>query len=410
MPLLMAEPPMRMTWNFHTAGQLVFGNGAARQLGGLLAKRKLRRAFVVTDKQLMAAGIAPQVMQSLTEASLSTHLFDEGAAEPSIEVAVKAAEWAKAFQPDCIVGVGGGSNMDLAKIVAVLVTHGGSPEKYFSFGNVPGPVLPLACVPTTAGTGSEVSHAAVLTDTANKMKVSTLSNFLRPALAVVDPELTLTCPPKVTADSGIDALTHAIEAYTAIDYPRLDMSLDEDVAYQGKHPLGDCLAEKAISLIGRHLVTVVKDGSNRAAREGMSLAATLAGMAFSNCAVALVHALEYPLGGAIHVSHGAGNGLLLPYVMRFNLPERKAAFARIAELLGEDISGMTEDTAAERAIAAVDRLRSEIGIPHRIRDIGGKRDQLPEFAAKAFAIKRLMAVNPRQASEADLLGILEAAY
>ena len=401
---------MRTTWNFHTAGQLVFGNGAVQQLGGLLAKRKLRRAFVVTDKQLMAAGIAPQVMQSLTEASLSTHLFDEGAAEPSMEVAVKAAEWATAFQPDCIVGVGGGSNMDLAKIVAVLVTHGGSPEKYFSFGNVPGPVLPLVCVPTTAGTGSEVSHAAVLTDTANKMKVSTLSNFLRPALAVVDPELTLTCPPKVTADSGIDALTHAIEAYTAIDYPQLDMSLGEDVAYQGKHPLGDCLAEKAISLIGRHLVTVVKDGSNRAAREGMSLAATFAGMAFSNCAVALVHALEYPLGGAIHISHGAGNGLLLPYVMRFNLPERKAAFARIAELLGEDISGLSEDAAAERAISAVDCLRSETGIPQRIRDIGSKRNQLPEFAAKAFAIKRLMAVNPRPASEADLLGILEAAY
>jgi alcohol dehydrogenase class IV len=275
---------------------------------------------------------------------------------------------------------------------------------------VPGPVLPLVCVPTTAGTGSEVSHAAVLTDTANKMKVSTLSNYLRPALAIVDPELTFTCPSKVTADSGIDALTHAIEAYTAIDYPQLDQSLGEEVAYQGKHPLGDCLAEKAISLIGRHLVAVVKDGSNREAREGMSLAATLAGMAFSNCAVALVHALEYPLGGAIHVSHGAGNGLLLPYVMRFNLPERKGAFARIAELLGENIRGLSEDAAAERAFVAVERLRSEIGIPRRIRDIGGKREQLPEFAAKAFAIKRLMAVNPRPASEADLLGILEAAF
>lgn len=401
---------MRTTWNFFTAGQLVFGNGAARQLGVLLSRRKLRRAFVISDKQLVAAGIALQVLQSLTEASLSTHLFDEGAAEPSIEVAVRAAEWGTAFQPDCIVGLGGGSNMDLAKIVAVLVTHGGAPDNYFGFGNVPGPVLPLVCVPTTAGTGSEVSHAAVLTDTANKMKVSTLSNYLRPALAVVDPQLTFTCPPKVTADSGIDALTHAIEAYTAVDYPLLDASLGDEVAYQGKHPLGDCLAEKAIELIGRHLVTAVKDGANAAAREGMSLAATLAGMAFSNCAVALVHALEYPLGGSLHVSHGAGNGLLLPYVMRFNLPERKAAFARIAELLGENISGLSEDDAATRAITAVDRIRSEIGIPQRIREIGGKREQLAEFAAKAFAIKRLLAVNPRRATEADLLGIIEAAY
>lgn len=401
---------MRTTWNFHTAGQLVFGNGAAQQLGELLAKRGLKRAYVLTDKHLVAAGIAPQVLRSLQEASVNTDLFDEGTAEPSIDVAVQAAARAKAFQPDCVLGVGGGSNMDLAKIVAVLVTHGGSPEKYFSYGNVPGPVLPLVCVPTTAGTGSEVSHAAVLTDTANKMKVSTLSNFLRPSLAVVDPELTYSCPVKVTADSGIDALTHAIEAYTAIDYPNLDMSQGNDVAYQGKHPLGDCLAEKAIALIGQHLVAVVKDGSNKAAREGMALAATLAGMAFSNCAVALVHALEYPLGGAIHVSHGAGNGLLLPYVMRFNLPERKAAFARIAELLGENISGLSEDGAAEKAISAVERLRTEIGIPSRIRDIGGKREQLPEFATKAFAIKRLMAVNPRHASEADLLGIFEAAY
>ena len=401
---------MRTTWNFFTAGQLVFGCGAAGQLGGLLARRKLYRVFVITDKQLVKAEIAPRIMNYLTEASLSTHLFDEGEAEPSIEVAVRAAEWATAFKPDCIVGLGGGSNMDLAKIVAILVTHGGSPANYFNFGNVPGPVLPLVCVPTTAGTGSEVSHAAVLTDTANKMKVSTLSNFLRPSLAVVDPELTFTCPPKVTADSGIDALTHAIEAYTAVDYPLLDQSLGAEVAYQGKQPLGDCLAEKAIELIGRHLVTAVKDGANRAAREGMSLAATLAGMAFSNCAVALVHALEYPLGGSLHVSHGAGNGLLLPYVMRFNLPERKAAFARIAELLGEEIGGLSEDAAAERAIKGVDRIRSEIGIPQRIRDIGGEREQLPQFAAKAFAIKRLLAVNPRRASEADLLGILEAAY
>src|SRR5688500_3171838 len=142
--------------------------------------------------------------------------------------------------------------MDLAKIVAVLVTHGGSPEKYFSFGNVPGPVLPLVCVPTTAGTGSEVSHAAVLSDTANHIKVSTLSNFLRPALAVVDPALTDGCPQQVTADSGIDALTHAIEACTAIDFEQLDAKDGDPVAYSGRHPLGDCLAEKAISLIGQH--------------------------------------------------------------------------------------------------------------------------------------------------------------
>jgi alcohol dehydrogenase class IV len=298
----------------------------------------------------------------------------------------------------------------LAKIVAVLVTHGGRPEKYFSFNNVPGPVLPLVCVPTTAGTGSEVSHAAVLTDTANQIKVSTLSQFLRPAIAVVDPELTMTCPPKVTADSGIDALTHAIEAYTAVDYSQLEAKDGDPVAYEGRTPLGASLAEKAFELIGQHLVAAVRDGKNRAAREGMALAATLAGLAFSHCAVALVHALEYPLGGALHCSHGAGNGLLLPYVMRFNLPTRQAAFARIAELLGEDTRGLSEKDSAERAVISVEKIRAAIGIPQRIRDIGGKREQLPAFAAKAFAIKRLLAVNPRPVSEADLLGILEEAF
>lgn len=300
--------------------------------------------------------------------------------------------------------------MDLAKVAAVVHSHGGEPADYFGWDNVPGPVLPLICVPTTAGTGSEVSHAAVVTDTANQIKVSTLSNYLRPALAVVDPDLTLTCPRKVTADSGIDALTHAIEAYTATDFDQLALQPGETSAYEGRFPLGECVAEKAIELIGRHLVNAVNAPHDRAAREGMALAATLAGIAFSNCAVALVHALEYPLGGALHCSHGAGNGLLLPYVMRFNLPERKPAFARIAALLGENIAGLNQDQAAERAITAVEKLQPAIGIPQRIRDLGGTPDQLPRFAEKSFAIKRLLLVNPRRATQQDLLEILQAAF
>ncbi|HEX5106009.1 MAG TPA: iron-containing alcohol dehydrogenase, partial [Pirellulaceae bacterium] len=364
---------------------------------------------VVTDPQLQAAGLV-RALFPLRDANITTHFFTGGEPEPAVETAVIAAEAARAFRPDCILGLGGGSNMDLAKIVAVLVTHGGEPARYFSFDNVPGPVLPLVCLPTTAGTGSEVSHAAVLTDKANQIKVSTLSQYLRPAIALVDPALTDGCPRQVTADSGIDALTHAIEAYTAIDFDELDAPDGAPVAYEGRYPLGECLAEKAIDLIGQHLITAVQDGKNTAARDGMALAATLAGLAFSNCAVALVHALEYPIGGAVHVSHGAGNGLLLPYVMRYNLPVRAAAFAKIAALLGEKTSGLSEPAAAERSIAAVERIRAAIGIPQRLRDLGVRREQLPGFAAKAFAIKRLMGTNPRQPTEPDLLGILEAAY
>ena len=205
-------------------------------------------------------------------------------------------------------------------------------------------------------------------------------------------------------------MTHAIEAFTAVRFDELDVPADEPFPYDGKQPIGDCLAERAIELIGRHLVKAVLEPDNLAAREGMALAATLAGLAFSNNAVAVVHALEYPIGGALHCSHGAGNGLLLPYVMRFNLPSRTAEFARIAQLLGEDTTGLTESSAAELAITAVERLRSAIGIPQRIRELGGTADQLPTFAKKSFEIKRLMLLNGRQPSEADLLGILQAAF
>lgn len=401
---------MPTTWNFYTAGQLVFGNGAVGQLGALLQRRKIGRVLIVTDKMLVDAGLAEQIRQPIEQAGVTLEVFDGGEPEPSFRAAQAAIDRARDFQPAAILGLGGGSNMDLAKVTSVVYSHGGSFHDYFGFDNVPGPVQPLICVPTTSGTGSEVSHAAVLTDTDNEMKVSTLSNYLRPALAVVDPRLTLTCPKKVTADSGIDALTHAIEAYTAVDFDKMETPPGQGSGYDGRHPLGDCLAEKAIALIAEHLRAAVHEPDNLAAREGMSLAATLAGMSFSNCGVALVHALEYPLGGALHCSHGAGNGLLLPYVMRFNLPERKKTFARIARLLGEDIDGMSEDQAAERAIAAVEKLRGDIGIPARIRELGGTEDQLPLFAEKAFALKRLQWVNPRKSTLDDFVAILKAAF
>jgi alcohol dehydrogenase class IV len=213
----------------------------------------------------------------------------------------------------------------------------------------------------------------------------------------------------VTADSGIDALTHAIEAYTAIDNAHFPLPPGERTVYQGKHPFGDMFAEKAITLIGRHLRKAVADGQNQEAREGMALAATLAGLAFSNVGVAVVHALEYPVGGATHCSHGAGNGLLLPYVMRYNLPGREQEFTRIAEWLGEETAGLSLPAAAERAIAAVERLRADIGIPTRLSELGVKEEQLRLFAEKAFAVKRILRVNPREVSVEALEGILRSA-
>ena len=402
--------PGRDYFNFYSAGRIVFGSGVVRRLPQFVQSWKLRKVLIVTDKILSGVGIVEQVAAPLRAAGIAVELFDGGEPEPSFAVADQAISQAKSFAPDAVIGVGGGSNLDLAKIVAVALTHGGHYTDYFGFDKVPGPIMPLVCIPTTAGTGAEVSHAAVLTDVSNRMKISTLSQFIRPALAVVDPKLTLTCPPRASADSGIDALTHAIEALTAVAYQDLDVPADETFPYDGKQPIGDCLAERAIELIGRHLEAAVREPDNLPAREGMSLAATLAGLAFSNNAVAVVHALEYPLGGELHCSHGAGNGLLLPFVMRFNLPSRISEFAKVARLLGEEVTGLAEEDAAERAIVAVNRLRTAIGIPLRIRDLGGALDQLPGFARKSFAIKRLMLLNGRTPTEADLLQILQAAW
>jgi alcohol dehydrogenase class IV len=394
---------MRTTFSFHSAGTVLFGPGATQQLGDIAIRNRFKRVLVVTDPVLLKAGLVEHVHAPLNEAGIAVEILSGGEPEPSLAAVAKCLGAAREFYPDAVLGLGGGSNMDLAKATALVTAHGGALRDYVGDEKVPAPVLPVVCVPTTAGTGSEVSAAAVLTDTDHQMKVGILSNYLRPRAAVVDPLLTLSCPPKVTADSGIDALTHAIEAYTAVGNAHFPLPQGERSVYQGAHPFGDVLAEKAIALIGQFLRRAVANGQDREAREGMALAATMAGLSFSNVGVAAVHALEYPIGGAVHCSHGAGNGLLLPYVMRFNLPARRERFATIARLLGE-----TEE--AEGAVAAVERLRADIGIPLRLRDLGVRAEQLPELAAKAFAVKRILRVNPRPVTVEDLEGILREAY
>ena len=401
---------MRTTWTFHSAGSLAFGRHAAGQLGDIARRFLARRVFVVTDTVLAKVGIVEAAIRPLRDAGVAVEVFDGGQAEAPLGLIAPCAAAAKRFGPDALLGLGGGSNMDVAKMTAVLLAHGGDARDYLGDDRIPGPTVPLICVPTTAGTGSEVSGAAAFTDTDNAVKVGCLSNHLRPRVAVVDPPLTVSCPPKVTADSGIDALTHAIEAYTAVDNADFPLPPGERSVYQGRNPMGDMFAERAIRLVGAYLRQAVHRGDDLEAREGMALAATLAGLAFSNVGVALVHALEYPVGGATDCSHGAGNGLLLPYVMRFNLPARVAGFARVAEWLGEDVRGLNVDAAAERAVAAVERLRADISIPARLRDLGAREDQLPEFAAKAAAIKRILRVNPRPVTAADCEAIYRAAY
>ncbi len=401
---------MRQQWSFSTAGEIIFGRNTVRQLGQIVRQIGGQRVLVVTDQHLVAAGLLDRVRESLEEVRVAFDVFNGGEPEPRVEAARACIEAARAAGPDTIVGLGGGSNIDLAKTVAIVLKWGGEPADYFGENKVPGPVLPLVAVSTTAGTGSAVSPVAVLTDTERNLKVGISSNTLRPKVALYDPVLTVSCPPKVTAESGIDALTHAIEAYTCVDYHALPVAPDQPVAYSGKFPLADALAERAIQLIGANLRKAVYQGRSLAAREAMHLGALLAGLAFSNAGTAAVHALQYPIGTLTHTSHGLGNGLLLPYVMEYNLPAFPEAFADIARWLGEEVEGLSVWEAAQRSVEAVQRLKADIGIPRALRDIGITEEQLPAIAQAAFGIERLIRNNPRPLSVEALEGILRRAW
>jgi alcohol dehydrogenase class IV len=295
--------------------------------------------------------------------------------------------------------------MDVAKVVAVLLKHGGVPSDYFGFNRVPGPIVPLIAVPTTAGTGSEVSHSAVLTDVQSEVKVSTLSPFLRPISAMIDPSLTDSCPPRITAHSGIDALVHAMEALTNRPFHEMDESTAR--AYDGSYPFTELLAWEAIRTIQKSLERVVHSPDDQFARDSMAYAAMLAGMAFSNSGVGLVHALEYPIGALTHCSHGEGNGLLLPYVMQFNEPACQAAYRHVASIF----TGKPENQChPAEAIEAIEQLQSRIGIRNKLRLLGLRSDQIETVADKAIQIERLMAITARRPTKDDLVTILRNAF
>jgi len=405
----MAQAP----WSFHSAGSLIFGNHAIEQIGDAAMRLRAKRVFIITDTTLEKVGVAEQTRAPLMKAGCTVEIFTGCLPEPPADVIRAATAAAKAFQPDLLVGLGGGSNMDTAKLVAVVLAHGGDPTDWVGDCRIPGPVFPLVCVPTTAGTGSEVSAAAVFTDTAKQIKVSTLSQFLRPLVAIVDPLLTVGCPKQVTADSGIDALTHAIEAFTAVDHDEfLQRPPGGETVYQGRNTMASGMATECIMLVGQYLKRAVQDGSDLEAREKMAYAATLGGLAFSNAGVALVHAMEYPVGGAVHVSHGAGNGLLLPYVMRYNAAVRADEMRSIGLwLAGPSAALQTFQGGVEGAIQIVEKLREEIGIPTKLRQLCVTEEMLPGFADKAFGIKRLMRTNPRMPQSAEeILEIYRAAW
>jgi len=396
-------------WTFHTTGQIIFGPGAVGELESLARQRQMRRVLLITDAPLVRAGLAQKVTAPLQTAGVEVDLFDGGEPEPSLETVAACADRLRAGDYDAAVSLGGGSNIDLGKAAAVVARYGGSPRDYIGENRVPGPIMPLIAVSTTAGTGSEVSAAAVLKDRQAGTKGAILSNLVRPAVALCDPELTLTCPPRLTASAGLDALTHAIEAYTNIDFHATVPPPEGSALYQGKGPLTDIVALRAIELIGAYLERAVHYGDDLEARTQVHLGSLLAGMAFSNAGVGIVHALEYPLGSLAHRPHGEGNALLLPYVMEFNLPARPQAFAAIARAMGEGVQGLTEIQAAMRAVEAVRRLERAVGLPMRLAEIGITAGQIDRIAEAAFGLKRLMLINSRPVALEDLREILRRA-
>jgi len=361
------------------SGRLVFGGGAVAQLPGTLAQLGLMRPLIVTDRGLVNTGIPAQIERLLDDAQIAHVLFDGVEPDPRVEIVHACVAAARAGQCDGLIGLGGGSALDIAKAAAVMLTNEGSIVDYVGIDMIPQPGLPKVLIPTTAGTGSEVSPIAILSDTEAHLKKGIVSPKLYADVAIVDPDLTVSLPPHITAYTGVDALTHAIEAYTN----------------RFAHPLVDTLAIKAIELIGKYLPRAVARGDDAEARYFMSMASMLGGMCLGPVNTGAVHALAYPLGGLYNVPHGVANSLLLPYVMRFNLLSSEARYAQIALALGVRTEHLSSREAAEHAIAAIERLCRDIGIVSRMRDLGVPESAIDPMAEAAMQVTRLLNNNPR---------------
>lgn len=384
--------------------QILFGFGSRGSLPTLAAGHG-KRVFVCCDPFLATTQDFLDVAAGLSAAGLTVAVYTDIVPELPVESVEVASAAAHAFLPDLVIGYGGGSAIDLAKLVALLQVHPGPLSDYYGENKVPAPVLPFIAVPTTAGTGSEVTPVAVVSDSGREFKVGVSSPHLIPRHAVVDPELTMAVPASVTAHAGIDAFVHAVESFTAsVDRPDWESELP---VFAGRNSLSSLLGLEAIRLIGAHLRTAVRDPQDRSAREAMAYGSLLAGMAFGTAGTHLSHALQYPIGALSHTPHGLGTGLLLPYVLQACLPFAEDELALIAEALG--VRKDTDAASARAAIAEIDSLVSDIGIPRTLAEIGILREQLPRVTTLSLTISRLVNNAPVEPSEELVSSILTAA-
>lgn len=395
-------------WDFSMSDQIKFGDGAVDELHGELVERDVGHLLVVTDEQLRETGVVDTVLDSVSS-DIAVDVFDDVEPDPGIDVYGAALDAASQISPDAIVGIGGGSSMDVAKVAGALV--GGEAEilKYIAPPIGGGEPVPdsntlVVAVPTTAGTGSESSPAAVVSLPERELKVGISSRHIYPDLAVVDPLLAVSLPPAITASSGMDALTHAIESYVTRRY---DTKAAPDTPadrpnYGGRTAMTDLYAEKAIDLIGGSLRQAVNNGSDVDARRDMALGSLFAGISFTNAGLGATHAMAYPVAGENHTPHGITVAVMLPSVMRYNASTVAERYGRVAELLGEDVEGFSTHERGERAAVAVERLSEDIGIPSGLTELGVDPADVPRLAEKTEEIQRLLVGNPRRVERDDL--------
>ena len=378
------------------AGRVHFGPGVSAKAGELAKAAGAESALIVTDENMERLGMAERIAESLRKAGVDVSLFAGVEPEPSVETTDSAAAIARERKVKAVIGLGGGSSMDVAKAVSVLVTNEGSAAKYQGLGLVRNPGVMKIMIPTTAGTGSEVTFTAVLIRKSDGVKGGINSDYLYPEISLLDPELTVSMPAHVTASTGMDALAHALEAYTSLK----------------ASSFSDMFAEGALTRIGRWLRIAAFNGRNLEARGEMMLAALFGGVALANAGVTACHALAYPLGGMFGVPHGVANALLIPHVARWNAPASPGRFADAASLLGypqED--GEPDHVAAQFCAEALDDLVDDLGLPATLGDLdaGITEGHLEEMAAKAMGVARPMENNPRVMTKDDCVTIYREA-
>lgn len=381
---------------FKMPAKVRFGEGIHKQLGTILKDEMgFSKVFVATDKGIVATGIIDKVKEGLDKGGIAYEIYDELIPDPTIEVVDEAADVLRQSGADVVLAVGGGSPIDTAKAMCMLQTHEGSVRDYLFGGSkqVTRETMPLVCIPTTAGTGSEMTAASVITNNQDKTKVSVTHENLIPRMAFIDPELQMGMPPFITATTGMDALTHAIESYVSLN----------------AEPISDAMGIAAIRMISENIRLATADGSNKVARTNMAIASTIAGVAFMNGGLGVVHGIAQTIGAVAHVAHGVANSLLLPYCMERNVVGNLSKFRNIAIAMGENIDGLSEREAAQAAVDAVFQLAEDLKVPMKLKDVGVTREMFPEIIEGTMEY-RLLGVNPCKLKPSDIEEILENAF